>query len=106
MLLGNDNRDDNVNEETEEKFNENLKEEIASNNTNVTEEQRKPNASWYHTVFQKRKHGFDPLVRNPAFAQGESAVYTELTLLKRHFHPTVALFASQIIDGNFLIIFY
>lgn len=79
-----------------------MKEETYNCSEYHKKEQRKPNASWYHTVFQKRKHGFDPLVRNPAFAQGESAVYTELSLLKRHFHPTVALFASQILEGNLL----
>lgn len=43
---------------------------------------------------------FDPLSRNPLYAGGEFCVYTELVDLSRHFHPTVALYASNLLQGE------
>lgn len=60
------------------------------------------NASVDHsnnTLIQKEKK-YNPLSRNPLYGGGEFCTYTELYNLKNHFHPTVSLFASNIINGD------
>lgn len=42
---------------------------------------------------------YDSNHRNPAYAGGEKASFVELIALKRHFHPTVSLFAQKILAG-------
>lgn len=46
------------------------------------------------------KNFYDYTARNPRFAGGEHAILTELIPLSRHYHPTVATFASRIINGK------
>lgn len=41
--------------------------------------------------------------RNPLYANGELCSYSELCLLSHHFHPTVALFASQILNNQLIV---
>lgn len=43
---------------------------------------------------------YDPFCRNPLYAGAAKGLNTELEALSRHFHPSVALFANQIIQGN------
>lgn len=43
---------------------------------------------------------YDPFCRNPLYAGAVKGRNTELSALCRHFHPSVALFANQIIQGN------
>ncbi|XP_072760876.1 CCAAT/enhancer-binding protein zeta [Anoplolepis gracilipes] len=43
---------------------------------------------------------YDPFCRNPLYAGAIKGFNTELEALSRHFHPSVALFANQIIQGN------
>lgn len=45
--------------------------------------------------------GYKPEVRNPLFARADLTTDTELTLLSRHYHPSVSHFAQSIIRGNF-----
>lgn len=60
-------------------------------------------AAW---VFKKESSGiskpdvYDPLQRNPLYANAELSCYSELTFLSNHFHPSIALFASQITNGE------
>ncbi|KAJ9588204.1 hypothetical protein L9F63_018425, partial [Diploptera punctata] len=63
--------------------------------------------TWFHcknqtTGYTKKKIVFtyDPMQRNPLFAGGEFCCFTELINLSQHFHPTVALFANKILDGE------
>lgn len=42
---------------------------------------------------------YDPFCRNPLYAGAITGFNTELEALSRHFHPSVALFANQIIQG-------
>ncbi|PSN47920.1 hypothetical protein C0J52_03367 [Blattella germanica] len=66
--------------------------------------------TWYHcknqmsgTMTKKNKKPiYDPLQRNPLFAGGEHCVYTELLKLSQHFHPTVTLFANNILQGEII----
>lgn len=61
--------------------------------------------SWYHAQDSSMKKEklpttiYNPLARNPLYGGGEFCAYTELCLLKNHFHPTVALYATNIIGG-------
>lgn len=43
---------------------------------------------------------YDPFCRNPLYAGAVKGFNTELEALSRHFHPSVALFANQIIQGS------
>ncbi|KAL6259725.1 hypothetical protein P5V15_009638 [Pogonomyrmex californicus] len=43
---------------------------------------------------------YDPFCRNPLYAGAGKGLDTELEALSRHFHPSVALFANQIIQGK------
>jgi ribosome biogenesis protein MAK21 len=42
---------------------------------------------------------YDPLARNPLFCGAENTLQWELTRLGNHFHPSVALFAQNLLDG-------
>lgn len=46
----------------------------------------------------KAKGDYDPEARNPLFANAEKGLPFELALLARHFHPSVALFASTLLQ--------
>lgn len=76
-------------------------------------------SSWFHrdlaipsavVMPEETKHKeptqYDPTHRNPAFAGGDKAVFVELALLTEHFHPTVALFAKKILNGESLVFLY
>ncbi|XP_055981645.1 CCAAT/enhancer-binding protein zeta [Sorex fumeus] len=72
-----------------------------------SEEQVKANASesasWVH--FDNLKGGkqlnkYDPFSRNPLFCGAENTSLWELKKLAEHFHPSVALFAKTILEGD------
>ncbi|XP_060535231.1 CCAAT/enhancer-binding protein zeta [Cylas formicarius] len=42
---------------------------------------------------------YNPLARNPLYGGGEFCAYTELLPLARHFHPTVSLYAKNLLEG-------
>ncbi|KAF5285539.1 hypothetical protein FQA39_LY16604 [Lamprigera yunnana] len=46
---------------------------------------------------------YNGLVRNPLYAGGEYCAYTELNILKTHYHPTVSLFATNILNEQFIM---
>lgn len=97
-----------VDEEVEEKYFD-----VESNLTHTTQTSQK--SSWYHVktpqiikehivpqVPKERevRNCYDHTARNPRFAGGEHAILAELIPLTRHYHPTVATFASKIIAGK------
>lgn len=43
---------------------------------------------------------YDPFCRNPLYAGATREVSIELEALAKHFHPSIALFANQIIQGT------
>jgi len=43
---------------------------------------------------------YDPFCRNPLYAGATKGLNAEFEALSRHFHPSVSLFANQIIQGN------
>ena len=45
--------------------------------------------------------GYNPKQRNPALAGGQYCQMTELRLLAQHSHPTIALYAQKLINGEF-----
>lgn len=63
-------------------------------------------SSWHHAknVSVKKEKvpttKYNPLARNPLYGGGEFCAYTELYSLKSHFHPTVALYATNIINDH------
>ncbi|TKR87324.1 hypothetical protein L596_011737 [Steinernema carpocapsae] len=63
-------------------------------------------AGWIHRPVKKdnAKHGvsnaYDPSARNPLFANANKTVDTELALLARHYHPSVHVFASNLLEGT------
>ncbi|CAH2306984.1 CCAAT enhancer-binding zeta [Pelobates cultripes] len=59
--------------------------------------------SWIHQqTLQglKNANSYDPLNRNPLFCGADNTSLWELRKLSDHFHPTVALFAKTILEGN------
>lgn len=92
-------------DEQEEHY-EDVKEEVADVACDLTTNEKLP-ATWFHCqnmnkeTLRKNKIGlYDPYHRNPVFAGGEYCVYTELLKLKEHYHPSVSLFASKILQGE------
>ncbi|VDM99151.1 unnamed protein product [Thelazia callipaeda] len=57
---------------------------------------------WVHKnniVVRNNALTYDPLARNPLFAKANKSVAAELTLLSMHYHPSVAVFASNLLKG-------
>ncbi|NXJ12147.1 CEBPZ protein, partial [Odontophorus gujanensis] len=94
-------------EENEETFVDADK-EVEREERSTTENSAKTNslssaASWVHHVnMGGRKNGvsYDPLHRSPLYCGAESTSLWELKKLSEHFHPSVALFAKTILEGN------
>ncbi|KAJ7342066.1 hypothetical protein JRQ81_008599 [Phrynocephalus forsythii] len=62
-------------------------------------------ASWVHhenLEGGKNKAGYDPLHRNPSYCGADRTSFWELKKLSEHFHPSVALFARTILEGNYI----
>nr|XP_056709327.1 CCAAT/enhancer-binding protein zeta [Euleptes europaea] len=60
-------------------------------------------ASWVHhqnLSGGKNLDGYDPLHRNPLYCGADRTSFWELKKLSEHFHPSVALFAKTILEGN------
>lgn len=53
-------------------------------------------------IVKQEKHPakYNPVARNPLYSGGEFCIYTELHNLSQHFHPTVSLYAKNILDGE------
>ena len=47
---------------------------------------------------------YDPFCRNPLYAGITKGLNTELIMLSKHYHPSVALFANTILEGIVLYI--
>ncbi|NXK79527.1 CEBPZ protein, partial [Amazona guildingii] len=100
-------KDQEESEEDEEKFVDADK-EVAGEERNTTENSAKTNdsnsaASWVHHLnLGGRKSGasYDPVHRSPLYCGAESTSLWELKKLSEHFHPSVALFARTILEGN------
>ncbi|XP_069708599.1 CCAAT/enhancer-binding protein zeta [Phaenicophaeus curvirostris] len=94
-------------EEGEEKFVDADK-EVGQKEKSATENSAKTNksnstASWVHHLnMGGRKSGasYDPMHRSPLYCGAESTSLWELKKLSEHFHPSVALFAKTILEGN------
>ncbi|ELK36086.1 PREDICTED: CCAAT/enhancer-binding protein zeta [Myotis davidii] len=72
---------------------------------NHMENKKSESASWVH--FDNLKGGkqlntYDPFSRNPLFCGAENTSFWELKKLSEHFHPSVALFAKTILQGNYI----
>ncbi|KAM6220416.1 CCAAT/enhancer-binding protein zeta [Rhynchocyon petersi] len=62
-------------------------------------------ASWVHLdnlKGGKQLNAYDPFSRNPLFCGAEHTSLWELKKLSEHFHPSVALFAKTILEGNYI----
>ncbi|KFO82216.1 CCAAT/enhancer-binding protein zeta, partial [Cuculus canorus] len=97
-------------EETEdvEKKIEDAEKEVGEKEKSTTKNSAKTNksnstASWVHHLnMGGRKSGtsYDPMHRSPLYCGAESTSLWELKKLSEHFHPSVALFAKTILEGN------
>eukprot|EP00075_Anas_platyrhynchos_P020432 XP_027309685.1 CCAAT/enhancer-binding protein zeta [Anas platyrhynchos] len=100
-------KDQEEDEENEEKFVDADK-EVEKEEGSTVENSGKPDnassaASWVHHVNMRgRKNGvsYDPLHRSPLYCGAESTSLWELKKLSEHYHPSVALFAKTILEGN------
>ncbi|NXN16190.1 CEBPZ protein, partial [Indicator maculatus] len=60
-------------------------------------------ASWVHHLNmggKKSGASYDPMHRSPVYCGAENTSLWELKKLSEHFHPSVALFAKTILEGN------
>ncbi|CAG0895017.1 unnamed protein product [Darwinula stevensoni] len=66
----------------------------------------KPHSSWVHKQNlligrgKRTQNRYDPTCRNPLYAGAESVSFWELKSLTAHCHPTIAVFAQKICDGE------
>ncbi|XP_068041441.1 CCAAT/enhancer-binding protein zeta [Anomalospiza imberbis] len=94
-------------EENEEKFVDADK-EVEDEKRSTVESSAKTNnsnssASWVHHLNmrgRKSEASYDPMHRSPLYCGAESTSLWELKKLSEHFHPSVALFAKTILQGN------
>ncbi|KAI1897384.1 hypothetical protein AGOR_G00082750 [Albula goreensis] len=107
-LLLQDNEDN-----EEEKFqdlDDDDEEERFTDADKVDEGQERPQppsqpVSWVHhenLEGGKNMETYDPLHRNPLFCGADRTTVWELKRLSAHFHPSVALFAKTILQGEFI----
>ncbi|XP_053158809.1 CCAAT/enhancer-binding protein zeta isoform X2 [Hemicordylus capensis] len=64
-----------------------------------------PGASWVHhqnLAGSKNVGSYDPFHRNPSYCGADRTSFWELKKLSEHFHPSVALFAKTILEGNYI----
>eukprot|EP00079_Xenopus_tropicalis_P025088 XP_012818209.1 PREDICTED: CCAAT/enhancer-binding protein zeta isoform X1 [Xenopus tropicalis] len=69
----------------------------------LASENKPTSASWVHQeTLQgiKNSSNYDPFNRNPLFCGADNTSLWELKKLSEHFHPSVALFAKNILEGN------
>uniref|UniRef100_A0A7M4F5B6 CCAAT/enhancer-binding protein zeta n=1 Tax=Crocodylus porosus TaxID=8502 RepID=A0A7M4F5B6_CROPO len=94
-------------DEEEERFTDADK-EMEAERENITEHSVKdPNSatSWVHHQNMgggKNLHYYNPLHRNPLYSGADSTSLWELKKLSEHFHPSVALFAKTILEGDYI----
>ncbi|CAH0547490.1 unnamed protein product [Brassicogethes aeneus] len=73
---------------------------------NIDELDKLKSHSWHHANIKlknrKTSECYNPYARNPLYAGGKYSAYTELLQLQNHFHPTVALYASNILRGDII----
>ncbi|XP_063773645.1 CCAAT/enhancer-binding protein zeta [Pseudophryne corroboree] len=102
-------------ENDEEEHFRDLPDDDDDNGTSIQDEQERGNntdnetsgnvasASWIHQQtlqgINKASH-YDPLNRNALFCGADNTSLWELKKLSEHFHPSVALFAKTILEGN------
>uniref|UniRef100_A0A672QI70 CCAAT-binding factor domain-containing protein n=1 Tax=Sinocyclocheilus grahami TaxID=75366 RepID=A0A672QI70_SINGR len=68
--------------------------------------QMKPTASWVHHQNLEgdlNKVTYDPMNRNPLYCGADHTALWELQKLSFHFHPSVALFAKTLLQGEFIL---
>ncbi|KAM4771728.1 CCAAT/enhancer-binding protein zeta [Rhinophrynus dorsalis] len=83
-------------DDEQEKIHNNADEETLTAN-------KAPSASWIHQQTLQgvnKSSNYDPLNRNPLFCGADNTSLWELKKLTQHFHPSVALFAKTILEGN------
>jgi len=72
--------------------------------SNAEKKDNKKCNGWLHRMNIKRgqsdNKSYNPLSRNPLYAQVDSDCVWELQQLTRHYHPSVQLYASQILQGE------
>ncbi|WAR19175.1 CEBPZ-like protein [Mya arenaria] len=62
-------------------------------------------SSWVHRAnlnHKTEKTDYDPYHRNPMYCHAENECIWELEGLTCHYHPTVALFAKQLLQGDYI----
>ncbi|KFP92470.1 CCAAT/enhancer-binding protein zeta, partial [Apaloderma vittatum] len=93
-------------EEAEERFvdaDKKVGEEKSTMEDSAKTKNSSSTASWVHHLnMGGRKSGasYDPMHRSPLYCGAESTSLWELKKLSEHFHPSVALFAKTILEGN------
>lgn len=62
-------------------------------------EKTKKKVGWVHRENKDGK-AFDPWARNPSYCGADSEKSWELVSLSNHFHPSIAMFANNVLEGK------
>lgn len=90
-----------------------VKNEIVSDDEDNNEEEKKPLAGtlssiakdgWVHKAPRTARNPYDPAARNPLFIDCSQLVDSELLLLAKHYHPSVAVFAQQMLEVGSVVL--
>ncbi|KAG9471857.1 hypothetical protein GDO78_022505 [Eleutherodactylus coqui] len=69
-------------------------------NADIDTSKNLSSGSWIHQQGLKNAGQYDPVNRNPLFCGADNTSVWELKKLSEHFHPSVALFARTMLEGN------
>lgn len=88
----NDDDDDNVNKKKKKGIKREINGKSKKQNTQQT--------SWIHknNIIHKTHDSYDYTQRNPLYSGADKTLTYELILYSRHYHPTVAIFANNLIN--------
>ncbi|VDQ03581.1 unnamed protein product [Trichobilharzia regenti] len=76
------------------------KDSVSSEKSTVSKKDTSSSSSWYHRSLRKDRAGYNPTAREPKFSKAAGCLLWPLTLLSKHIHPTISLFANSLLNNS------
>nr|CAH8851180.1 unnamed protein product [Trichobilharzia regenti] len=83
------------------------KDSVSSEKSTVSKKDTSSSSSWYHRSLRKDRasnnlfgSGYNPTAREPKFSKAAGCLLWPLTLLSKHIHPTISLFANSLLNNS------
>lgn len=73
-----------------------------NNNTSKTDQQIGSHTNTIETRQKETDYSYKPHLRNPLYVGAEHSCAWEISQLCRHYHPSVRVFASTLVEGGFI----